>query len=132
MARFNGTAILLNLAGSPVAQIENATLNINFDPVEANDKDSGDWITHLATGGYKSWDIDFSGNADYLVAGNFKVLFDLLAARGAVAMIWGPASGGVTATGQIFTTGVSVTANDEETATISGTGTGTGALTVGT
>ena len=132
MARINGTAIILSASGSPVAQVENATLNVNFDPVSANDKDSGEWESHLAIGGYKNWDLDFSGNADFLVAGNFKVLFDLLNARAAVAVIFGPASGGVTATGNAFFTGVTITANDEEAAGISGTAQGTGELSVGT
>lgn len=132
MARINGTAILLNMAGSPVAQVANATLDISFDTVDANDKDSGAWITKLEEGGYKSFELSFDGNASYLPGGNFKTLFDLLNARASVAFVWGPASGGVQATGNVMTNGLSLVANDEETATISGTAEGTGELIVGT
>lgn len=130
MARFNGTAILLDLDGDPVAQVANATLDITWDTVDANDKDTDSWVTKLEKGGYKSFEVSFDGNADYLAAGNFKVLFDLLNDRESVAFVWGPASGGVQATGNVMTNGVSVTANDEETATISGTAEGTGPLAV--
>ncbi|MDR9419458.1 phage tail tube protein [Gracilimonas sp.] len=130
MPKWNGTAIIFDLDGSPVANIESATLTINHELSPANDKDTGSWEEYLEEGGYKSYQVTFNGNADYTDSANFKVLFELLNARASVPFTWGPASGGVQLGGDVFTNEVSAEAQDETTATISGTATGQGELTV--
>ena len=128
MPKWNGTAILFDLDGSPVANIENATLTINHELSPANDKDTGSWEEYLEDGGYKSYQVTFNGNADYAANANFETLFDLLNARQSKAFTWGPASGGVQLEGDVFTNEVTAEAQDEQTATISGTATGQGEL----
>lgn len=129
MAKINGTLIILDVDGSPLTHVSNATLNTSRELPEANDKDSAPWDDHLDEAGFMSWSIDVDGNADWLEAGNVKILFDLLTARLAVTVIFGPeAAGYANYTGDASTNELTLEAPTEETATLSGTMTGKGEL----
>jgi|18_taG_2_1085343.scaffolds.fasta_scaffold00258_5 hypothetical protein len=136
MAKFNGTAIILDADGSAVAHVENATLTINRELPEANDKDSAPWADHLDEAGLMDWEISFDGNADWSqTTGNVETLFDLLVARTAVTTIFGidPAevtglSVGLAFSGSASYNSVELGAPVEETAPISGTAVGKGIL----
>jgi hypothetical protein len=137
MAKFNGTAIILDADGSAVAHVENATLSINREIPEANDKDSAPWADHLDEAGLMDWEISFDGNADWSqTTGNVETLFDLLTGRTAVTTIFGidPSqvtglSVGLAFSGDASFNGVELGAPMEETAPISGTAIGKGTLT---
>lgn len=131
MARINGTLIILDVDGNPLAQVIESTLNINRDTPEANDKDNAPWANHLDDTGVMDWDIDVSGNADWVDAtGNVAILADILIGRDAVPIIFGPAAVGSTNfTGNASSNGVTLGAPYEGTAPISGTFVGQGALT---
>lgn len=129
MAKFNGTAIILNADGSAVAHVENTTLTINRDLPESNDKDSAPWADHLDEAGLLDWEVSFDGNADWTqTTGNVDELFDLVTGRAAVTVIVGLAAGRAFS-GQASFANVELGAPVEETAPISGTATGKGALT---
>lgn len=129
MAKFNGTTIILDADGSAIAHVENSTLSVNRDIPEANDKDSAPWADHLDTAGLLSWEISFDGNADWTATtGNADILFDLVSGRSAVAVIFGQSSGRAFSGNASFS-GVELGAPMEETASISGTAVGQGALT---
>lgn len=136
MPKFNGTAIILDADGSAVAHVENATLTINRELPEANDKDSAPWADHLDEAGLMDWEISFDGNADWSqTTGNVETLFDLLTARLAVTTIFGvdPAevtgiSVGLAFSGDASYNNIELGAPMEETAPISGTAVGKGIL----
>ena len=129
MAKFNGTTLILDVDGSEVAHVENSTLTTNRDIPEANDKDSAPWADHLDNAGLLSWEISFDGNADWSqTTGNVDILHDLLTAREAVTVIFGLGTGRAF-TGDASFANVELGAPMEETAPISGTAEGKGALT---
>lgn len=136
MAKFNGTAIILDADGSAVAHIEGATLNINRELPEANDKDSAPWSDHLDDAGLMDWEISYDGNADWSqTTGNVETLFDLITDRKAVTTIFGidpeevdGISVGLAFSGDASYNGVELGAPMEETAPISGTAVGKGEL----
>lgn len=130
MAKINGTLLILNVDGSPLAHVSNATLNTSRDLPEANDKDSAPWADHLDEGGLLNWSIDVDGNADWLDTANVEVLFDIISSRTAVDIVFGPEAAGYTNfTGKASTNDLTFEAPNEETATFSGVMTGKGELT---
>lgn len=129
MARFNGTTVILDVDGAVVAQVEDSTLTINRELPEANDKDSAPWANHLDEGGLQDWEISFDGNADWTdTTGNASILFAILTARTGVTVIFGQATG-MAFSGTASFNNVELGAPVEETAPISGTAVGQGALT---
>lgn len=129
MAKINGTLIILDVDGSPVTHVSNATLNTSRELPEANDKDSAPWADHLDDAGLMEWSIDVDGNADWLENGNVQTLFQLITGRTAVPIVFGPeAAGYVNFTGNASTNDLSLETPSEETATLSGTMTGKGEL----
>lgn len=130
MAKINGTLIILDVDGSALAHVQNASLSINREIPDANDKDSSPWADHLDSAGLMDWSVDVDGNADYVSAsGNVAILADLLTARESVTVVFGPsASGSVNYSGSASSNGVTLDAPTEETATLSGTFVGQGIL----
>lgn len=129
MAKYNGTTIILNANGAAIAHVENSTLSVSRELADANDKDSAPFADHLDNAGLKSWEISFDGNADWTATtGNADVLFDLVDGREAVAVIFGVTDGRAFS-GDASFTNVELGAPMEETASISGSATGQGALT---
>lgn len=129
MAKFNGTTIILDVDGSAVAHVENSTLTTNRELPEANDKDSAPWADHLDDAGLMDWEVTFDGNADWTATtGNVETLQTLLTARTAVTVIFGQGTG-VAFSGDASFSNVELGAPMEETAPISGTAVGKGALT---
>lgn len=134
--KFNGTAIIVDADGSPIAHLSGATLSINRELPDANDKDSAPWADHLDDAGIMDWEISYDGNADWSqTTGNVETVFDLLTARTAVTTIFGidPAqvdgiSVGLAFSGDASYNGVELGAPSEETAPISGTAVGKGIL----
>lgn len=128
MAKFNGTTIILDADGSAVAHVENSTLTVNRELPEANDKDSAPWADHLDTAGLMDWEVSFDGNADWTqTTGNADKLFDLVTGRASVTVIFGQSSGRAFSGSASFNN-VELGAPMEETASISGTAVGQGAL----
>ena len=132
MAKINGTLIILDVDGDELAHVSNASLTINRELPEANDKDSAPWADHLDDAGLMDWEVSIDGNADWVSAtGNVKILADILVARTAVAVIFGPsAAGSVQYSGNASTGSLTFDAPTEETATLSGTMTGKGILNI--
>ena len=131
MAKINGTLLILKVDGTELAQVANATLNINRELPEANDKDSAPWADHLDEAGLKDWSVDVDGNADWVNNANVEDLWRILDGRTAVPIVFGPQSSTyMNFTGNASLNGLTVEAPNEETATFSGTLTGQGALTI--
>lgn len=129
MAKINGTLLILDVDGSPVTHVTNATLNITRDIPDANDKDSAPWGDHLDETGILNWSIDVEGNADWAEEGNAEVFYDLITGRTAVPVVFGPEGAShVNFTGNASTNDLSLDSPNEETATISGSMTGKGEL----
>lgn len=127
--KINGTLIILDVDGEPVTHVSDATLNINRELPDANDKDSAPWADHLDEAGLMDWNIDVDGNADWLEEGNVKTLFDLIVARTAVDIVFGPEEAGyINFTGSASPNGLELGSPVEETAPLSGTMEGKGQL----
>jgi predicted secreted protein len=133
MAAVNGTLILVNDDGTAFAATTSATLNIEMDLPDASTKDSAGWAEHIQ--GQKSWSVDLDGIADFETStGTVDILVDYLLSRTQATIEFEPASGayttaGVSYTGTASLASVSLVAANEDTATLSGSFTGDGALT---
>lgn len=132
MAAVNGTLILLQDNGTAFAATTSATLNIEMDLPDSSTKDSGGWAEHIL--GQKSWSVDLDGIADFeLTTGTVDVLVDYLINRTQATIEFEPQTGafsskGVSYTGTASLSSVSLVAANEDTATLSGSFTGDGAL----
>lgn len=133
MAAVNGTLILVNDDGTAFAGTTSATLNIEMDLPDASTKDSAGWAEHIQ--GQKSWSVDLDGIATFTVtSGTVDVLLNYLLDRTQATIEFEPQGGayttkGVSYVGTASLSSVSLVANNEDTATVSGSFTGTGALT---
>ena len=133
MAAVNGTLILVNDNGTAFAATTSATLNIEMDLPDSSTKDSGGWAEHIL--GQKSWSVDLDGIADFeLTTGTVDVLVDYLINRTQASIEFEPQAGafsskGVSYTGTASLSSVSLVAANEDTATLTGSFTGDGALT---
>lgn len=127
----NGTTVIYSQAGSPLAMLTNTTLNINQELPDASNKDSGGYADHI--NGQRNWDISVDGVASFVATtGNIDVLASAITNRTNVTVKFAPSTAGqVQFTGQASVSGLSITAPNEDTVTISGTITGKGALTKG-
>lgn len=129
MAKINGTAVIFDVDGDPIAHIQDATLTINRETPDATTKDSGGWQEILEGGGLKDWEISFNGFADYAsTGGNVEDLFDLIVGRTSTPIVWGPTNGDLQFSGNAHLGNVELGAPNEETATISGSAVGTSEL----
>lgn len=127
MPQINGTVMLLDLAGNPLAMQTDATLNIEQDLPDSTHKQSEGWADHI--NGLRSWSIDVDGRASIGSSGNFSTLFDLIANRSNVAMEFAAStSGTIKVTGEVSLANISLGAPLEDTASLSGSLTGKGAL----
>lgn len=127
MAQINGTTIILDVDGNPVAMLTDTTLNIAQDLPDASNKDSGGWAEHI--NGQRSWDVSLDGHADMRNKENVETLYDLIANRSQVDIeVKTEVTGDVTFTGTASLADMSLGAPNEDVATVSGSLTGTGAL----
>ena len=76
---FNGTSMLLYLAGTALAYTESFSLNINAAEIDATTKGSAGWKTALS--GLRDWSVSASGVVALDSTTNEEYLFDLLGAR---------------------------------------------------
>lgn len=132
MAAVNGTLILLNDSGTPIALTTSATLNIELDLPDASSKDSSGWARHIL--GQKSWSVDLDGLASFNTGDNVDDLSAFILDRTQISLEFEPQTGaystkGVSYTGTASLASISVVAGNEDTATISGSFTGDGVLT---
>lgn len=142
MAAINGTLILFNVDvadGTPaeLALTTSATLNIEMDLPDASTKGSAGWAEHIQ--GQKSWSIDIDGLADFVSStGNVEKLANYVINRTAVDVEFvpdstdSPAGTYVKYAGEASMASISLVAAMEDTATLSGSFTGNGALTAST
>jgi predicted secreted protein len=132
MSAINGTTVLLRANGNPLALLTDTTLNIEQDLPDATSKDSGGWAAHI--NGLRSFSIDVDGLASFVATtGNANILANLIANRSQVSFRFATAtSGQLQFTGTVSLASLSLTAPNEDTATLSGSMTGTGALVIGT
>lgn len=131
MAAVNGTLIVLNDSGTPIALTTSATLNIELDLPDASTKDSSGWAKHIL--GQKSWSVDLDGLADFETAANVDDLVNYILNRTQVSLEFEPtgtafSTKGVSYTGTASVASVSIVAANEDTATLSGSFTGDGPL----
>jgi len=127
-SRFNATALILSLNGSPVAHSTSATLNINQDLLDATTKDSGRFKEQIR--GVRDWSIDVEGLIDYTASFGADELADLIinGVTAEIALTTGT-SGDTKYTGTVDLSGLSQDAPAEGLAAFSGTLLGTGPLT---
>ena len=132
MSAINGTLVLLRADGNPLALVTDATLNIEQDLPDATSKDSSGWAAHI--NGLRSYSVDVDGLASFVATtGNSNILANLIANRSQVSFRFATAtSGQLQFTGTVSLGSLSITAPNEDTATLSGSMTGTGALVIGT
>ena len=132
MSAINGTLVLLRADGNPLALVTDATLNIEQDLPDATSKDSSGWAAHI--NGLRSYSVDVDGLASFVATtGNSNILANLIANRSQVSFRFATATAGqLQFTGTVSLGSLSITAPNEDTATLSGSMTGTGALVIGT
>lgn len=127
MSKICGTLIILDVDGSPITHVTNATLNTSRELPDANDKDSAPWADHLDDCGLREWSVDVDGNADWQEDGNVQTLYELFGTS--TDIIFGPeASANVNFTGEASLNDLTLEAPNNETATLSGSITGKGEL----
>jgi len=119
----NGTLVLVSEEGNAIASTTDATLNIEMDTPDASTKGSAGWAEVIA--GQKSWSIDVDGLAvfDYS-EGNVQQLAQRLMLRTEVEVYFYP-NAGAGYYGNAFVTSISISAPNEDVASISATFTGT-------
>jgi predicted secreted protein len=132
MPGINGTTVIYSHGGTAIAMLTNTTLNINGDLPDSSNKDDLGWANHIY--GQRSWDISVDGVASFVATtGNIAVLSAAITGRTSVAIKFAPSTAGqVQFTGSASVNGLTISAPNEDTVTISGTITGNGVLTVGT
>lgn len=131
MAKINGSVIIPVLDSDAVVHTTNATISIDVDLPDATTKDSGGWADHIH--GLRSFTLTIEGYAAYDSSGNVKPLLDLITDRESATFEFSPdESGDVKISGSVSLSNLELGANLEETASLSATLTGKGALTVST
>lgn len=127
-ARFNATALVLSVNGSPVAHATGGTLNINQDLLDASTKDSARWKEQIR--GARDWSIDIEGMIDYTASFGVDELADLIISGVSAEIAFATSETGDTKyTGTVDLSGLTQDAPSEGMATFSGTLVGTGVLT---
>ena len=134
MSAINGTLILLRDNNDPFALSTSCTLNIDMDLPDASHKGSAGWAEHIQ--GQKSWSVDLDGLADFQTGttGGVQDLVNHILNRESVDIEFVPLAGfaggstGVSYEGTASCASISIVASNEDTATLTGSFTGTGAL----
>lgn len=128
MAAINGTTIILDLDGSPLALETETTLNIEQALPDSSSKDSAGWADHI--NGQRSWSIDLNGRADFGNNDNVETLAALIIDRAQATIEWSSStSGDVKFTGTVSLANLTLGAPNEDVASLTGTLTGKGELT---
>jgi predicted secreted protein len=132
MSAVNGTTIIYTHAGTPLALMTNTTLNINQDLPDATTKDSAGWADHIS--GLRDWSIDVEGLASFVgTTGNADILASMITARASVAVKFAPTTATqIRFSGTVNLASLSIGAQMEAAATVSGSLTGKGTLLKGT
>jgi predicted secreted protein len=131
MSKINGTLMLVNLDGVAIAHTTSATLNIDVDLFDTTNKGSGGWDEN--DHGRRSWSIDVDGLVDYSTGLNIGGLMDMILQREDAVMLF---SSGVIGheefSGTVRLASLSLTADQEDAVSFSGSLTGSGQLTKST
>lgn len=131
MAKINGSVIIPILDGDAVIHTTSSSISIDVDLPDATTKDSGGWADHIH--GLKSFSLTIEGYAAYDAAGNVKPLIELITDRESATFEFAPdTAGDVKLSGSVSLSNLELGAGLEETATLSCTLTGKGAITVST
>lgn len=132
MAKINGSVIIPQIGGDAVLHTTNATLTIDVDLPDATTKDSAGWADHIH--GLRNFSLTIEGYAAYnATTGNVADLLDLIIDRTSATFQFAPSGAGNTmVSGSVSLANLELGANMEETASLSSTLTGKGALTVST
>src|SRR5690554_1850262 len=131
MGKINGSVIIPVLDSDAVVHTTNATISVDVDLPDATTKDSGGWADHIH--GLRSFTLTIEGYAAYDSNGNVQPLLDLILDRSSATFEFSPdETGDVKIEGSVSLSNLELGANLEETASISSTLTGKGALTVST
>ena len=132
MAVYNGTAQILKMDGTQLAELTNVTMSMNQDVFETTSKESGGWKEVLP--GLRDITYSAEGLADFASAN--KDLTDIFAAyngRTLVSIVWTNLTAGATSVTQsayITSCEVSAPMEDVVTYSIEFAGTGTPTFTV--
>ena len=134
MAVYNGTAQILKMDGTQLAELTNVTMSMNQDVFETTSKESGGWKEVLP--GLRDITYSAEGLADFVAAN--KDLTDIFAAYSAdpptlVQIVWTnliPGNTSVTQSAYITSCEVSAPMEDVVTYSIEFAGTGTPTFTV--
>ena len=127
MPSINGTAVVLDFDGNPLALLTNATLTLEQDLPDSSTKDSAGWAEHL--NGQRNWSIDSEGNVDLAAGANAETLADSILNQTKVPIEFASnVTGQIKFTGTVSTNSVSIETPNEDTASISGSMTGDGEL----
>lgn len=131
MAKINGSVIIPVLDSDAVLHTTNASLSIDVDLPDATTKDSAGWADHIH--GLRSFSLTIEGYSAYDASGNVKPLLDLVTGRTSATFEFAPdTAGDVKLSGSVSLANLELGAGLEETASLSSTLTGKGALTVST
>jgi TP901-1 family phage major tail protein len=128
---FNGTSMLLYLAGTALAYSETFSLNINAAEIDATTKSSSGWKTALS--GLRDWSVSASGVVALDSASNAKYLRGLVSGRTLVNIKMSTnVSGDAYWHGSGYITNLTIEAPMEDKVTFSCSFVGTGVLTEST
>ena len=131
MSKINGSVIIPTLDGDAVLHTTNASISVDVDLPDATTKDSNGFADHIH--GLRSFSLTIEGYAAYDAAGNVTDLLDLIIDRESAAFEFAPdTEGDVKISGNVSLANLELGAGLEETASLSSTLTGKGALTVST
>ena len=128
---FNGTNLLVKVAGTVIGHTTSCTLSISHDIADATTKDSSGWSEGIS--GLRSGEISFDGLVDYSDANSVIDLIALISARTEVTCVFGTAATGDTIyTAQGYIASIEQTGEMEAAVTFSGSITLTGAISAST
>jgi predicted secreted protein len=129
MARKNGRFIIVKWNGTQIPGQISGDITIDKNVIDVTDKDSNGWFTGLETGD-KNWSITAELHWDAAVSGGApQLITDIIAGTNATVYFGGTTSGEKYYSGTGILQNVSISAANNEAATVSVTIQGTGALT---
>ncbi|CAB5217933.1 COG5437 Predicted secreted protein [uncultured Caudovirales phage] len=131
---FNGTLLVVKLAGVAVAHAKTCALSVGVNMADATTKDSGGWNEHIQ--GVRNWSVKTDGLAVIQSADagvNVEDLFSSISSRTDVSLTFSTfVSGDKIWTGTASVESMDFTGDMESPATFSASFTGTGALVMTT
>lgn len=133
MAKLNGRKMLVLVDGTAIGGTKTFTLDIAVDLPDASSKDSDGWAENIY--GQKSWTCSFDGLYDPTETYNLEEVFDELDAEDEIVLemaVIDGTGGGLVFRGNAKVASLSLTADNEQPATFSGSFTGSGELNKGT